>query len=310
MDCRTFEKQLWNSPRRITDEMRNHLEACQICKKTLDDYGRIIGYSRINEFVGDDDYWANFENEVFQKIEFARKDKITKVATTPANIVFGWKQAISISSAAAAAVALLLLAIIQSGKLERPSDFSENLVTREVRLKTSEPIAMQVYSIISQPEVTIDKDQSQVAIEAVLLTDDGLTEEKIAPIQSTPLESFAISRPSRISLSAKQSSRLDSVRTEQIVLLEKMPRIKKLITPDYPPLALKYKKSAEIWMKVLVDQNGKIANAIVIKDSGSNLGFEEEAIKAAYKNEFIPLELGERPVPVWIVYKVKFVAPE
>jgi len=309
MNCRRFEIELWNAPRDISIDMKKHLEKCPVCRKTLDDYGRLIGLARSGEFAGDDAYWDKFESGVWSRIESDLNHK-SRVYSSTFEKSAGWKQALFTSTAAAAAVILLMLAIIQTGRIERPADKGGNMRTFEVTLKKAEPMEFQLYSIIPEPVITKAKDNTEVEIEAVLLTDSGLEEKDIEPIQATPLRKFADIKPARLSLSNIRDARSDSAREEQVVLFDKMPRVKRLITPDFPPLALKYKKSAEIWIKALIDENGKVADAIIIKDSESNFGFENEALKAAYKNEFSPYEVGGRPMPIWIAYKVKFIAPE
>ncbi len=309
MNCRQFEIELWNAPRDISADMKKHLEKCPACRETLDSYGRLIGLARSAEFAGDNAYWNRFESGVWSRIE-GDLDQKSRVHTSAFEKSAGWRQALFTSTAAAAAVVLLMLAIIQTGKIEPPSDKGENLRTFEVTLEKAEPMEFQLYSIIPEPVTTKTDKNTEVEIEAVLLTDTGLEGKDIQPIQATPLSKFADIKPARLSLSKALGAPPDSVKDEQVVLFDKMPHAKRLITPDFPPLALKYKKSAEIWIKALIDENGKVADAVIIKDSESNLGFEDEALKAAFKNEFSPYEIGGRPMPIWIAYKVKFIAPE
>ncbi len=312
MNCREFEMELWNAPRNISSDMQNHLESCPVCRRTLDNYGKLIGLARSAEFAGDDAYWDKFESEVWNRIDSDIKH-VSRSFSSTREISVGWKQALFTSTAAAAAVVFLMLAVIQTGKFEYSTVKDNDQRTYEVTLKKAAPMEFQVYSIIPEPVVTKTTDNTEVKIEAVLLTDSGLEDKGIQPIQETPLRQFAGARPSRLSLSIARSALQDSAleeKEEQVVLFDRMPHAKRLITPDYPSLALKFKKSAEVWVKALIDENGKVANAIIIKDSESNFGFEQEALKAAYKNEFSPYEIGGRPMPIWVAYKVKFIAPE
>ncbi len=76
--------------------------------------------------------------------------------------------------------------------------------------------------------------------------------------------------------------------------------------PEYPRLAQTAGVKAVVWVKALVDKNGNVRNAMVLKSSGSKAGFDEAALKAAYKCKFTPAIQNGRPVAVWVGYQVEF----
>ena len=76
--------------------------------------------------------------------------------------------------------------------------------------------------------------------------------------------------------------------------------------PIYPEMAALTQKTGVVWVQALVDKEGKVRDARVLKPSGSNVGFEESAVEAAYKNKYKPAIQNGRPVAVWISYKVDF----
>jgi len=78
-------------------------------------------------------------------------------------------------------------------------------------------------------------------------------------------------------------------------------------TPEYPRLAQTAGMEAVVWVKALVDKNGNVRDAMVLKSSGSKAGFDDEALKAAYKCKYKPGIQNGRPVPVWVSYKVEFI---
>jgi len=77
--------------------------------------------------------------------------------------------------------------------------------------------------------------------------------------------------------------------------------------PEYPRLAQTAGMEAVVWVKALVDKNGSVRDAMVLKSSGSKAGFDEAAVKAAYKCRFKPAIQNGRPVAVWVSYQVEFV---
>ena len=77
--------------------------------------------------------------------------------------------------------------------------------------------------------------------------------------------------------------------------------------PEYPRLAQTAGMEAVVWVKALLDKNGNVRDAMVLKSSGSKAGFDEAAVKAAYKCRFKPAIQNGRPVAVWVSYQVEFV---
>ncbi len=77
--------------------------------------------------------------------------------------------------------------------------------------------------------------------------------------------------------------------------------------PEYPRLAQTAGMEAVVWVKALVDKNGNVRDAMVLKSSGSKAGFDEAAVKAAYECRFKPAIQNGRPVAVWVSYQVEFV---
>ena len=92
----------------------------------------------------------------------------------------------------------------------------------------------------------------------------------------------------------------------EFVAVEEMPAQIREETPIYPDMASLTEKSGIVWVQALVDKEGKVRDARVLKPSGSNVGFEEAAVEAAYGNLYKPAIQNGRPVAVWVSYKVEF----
>jgi len=93
---------------------------------------------------------------------------------------------------------------------------------------------------------------------------------------------------------------------DEFVPVEQQPQIVKAVKPEYPELAKRMGLTGKVWIKVLVDKNGKVRDAIVAKASGVDAGFEEAAIKAAKQYIYTPAIANGKPVAVWVLYPVNF----
>ncbi|MEE9443046.1 MAG: energy transducer TonB [candidate division Zixibacteria bacterium] len=77
--------------------------------------------------------------------------------------------------------------------------------------------------------------------------------------------------------------------------------------PIYPRLALEAGFDATLTVEVFVGKEGKVLKAQIAKCTKPKMGFEEEALKAAYKSVFSPAIQNGQPVGIWISYVIKFI---
>ncbi len=84
------------------------------------------------------------------------------------------------------------------------------------------------------------------------------------------------------------------------------PIIVSLPTPKYPDLARRLNIEGRLRVEVLIDKSGKVRDARVIEGSGTNVGFEEAALEAAWKGEWRPAMQNKQPVAVRVSYPVIF----
>ncbi len=92
----------------------------------------------------------------------------------------------------------------------------------------------------------------------------------------------------------------------EFVALDKMPELVYKEAPVYPRLAEKAGIEGKVYVKVLVDQEGLVQKAIVLKSSESVL-LDESARVAALGNKYKPGVFKGKPVVCWVTYKVEFV---
>ena len=93
---------------------------------------------------------------------------------------------------------------------------------------------------------------------------------------------------------------------DDFIPVEQQPQIVKSVTPDYPDLARRMSLEGKVWIKALVDKNGKVRDVIVAKPSGVDAGFEDAAIKAAYQYIYTPAIANGQPISIWVMYPVSF----
>ena len=94
--------------------------------------------------------------------------------------------------------------------------------------------------------------------------------------------------------------------TDTSISLDRPPEVVVRAEPDYPIEAKEAGIEGDVWIKALVDKDGKVRDVIVVKESGANAGFEDNAIEAAYKTVWKPAIANGQPVAIWVTYKVQF----
>ena len=75
--------------------------------------------------------------------------------------------------------------------------------------------------------------------------------------------------------------------------------------PEYPEKAKQAGIEGTVWVQALVDKKGAIRKAKVSKSSGTK-SLDKAAVTAAYQNKFKPAIQKDKPVAVWITYKIEF----
>jgi len=86
--------------------------------------------------------------------------------------------------------------------------------------------------------------------------------------------------------------------------VEKQPVPVKQITPEYPEIARRAGVEGTVWVKVLVDKEGKAKKAIIMKSDAEI--FNDAAIAAAKQWVFTPALMNNGPVAVWAAIPFRF----
>ncbi len=74
----------------------------------------------------------------------------------------------------------------------------------------------------------------------------------------------------------------------------------------YPEIARKAGIEGRVVVKVLIDENGNVADAVIVKSLGKENGCDEAAINALKAVKWIPAKQRGQPVKVWVAMPVVF----
>jgi TonB family protein len=90
------------------------------------------------------------------------------------------------------------------------------------------------------------------------------------------------------------------------VTVDVEPKLIFLPVPDYPTEASDAGIESVVWVRSLVDREGKVREVMIEKRAEANVGFEEAAMSAAKGASWMPARRGGQPVPYWISHKIEF----
>jgi len=85
------------------------------------------------------------------------------------------------------------------------------------------------------------------------------------------------------------------------------PIFTKRVSPEYPLMALKVKLTGFVILEAVLRKDGQITEIVVLRGLGQGkFGFEERAIEALEKWEFLPGRVNNRPADVRMTLKIDF----
>ena len=98
--------------------------------------------------------------------------------------------------------------------------------------------------------------------------------------------------------------RIDEEDPADFVPVEKQPVPVKSVQPEYPEIARRASVEGTVWVKILVDKEGKAKKAVVMKSDAEI--FNDPSIKAALQWVFTPAMMNNGPVAVWAMVPFHF----
>jgi TonB family protein len=96
----------------------------------------------------------------------------------------------------------------------------------------------------------------------------------------------------------------DSSSEGSAVEVDQQPTILKKVDPHYPAAALKKGDEGKVWLKLRIDEQGKVAEAEVAKSTDAQ--FNQPALDAAKQWLFTPAYKGKTPIAIWVTVPFNF----
>ncbi|MGB5105754.1 MAG: energy transducer TonB [Candidatus Zixiibacteriota bacterium] len=129
------------------------------------------------------------------------------------------------------------------------------------------------------------------------------------PIRQTEHWHWSVRNPQPIlddSTDSGESLHHESPGLEEFVGLEEAPTQLKRGKVVYPEFARKAILEGSVWVEVLISRDGSVAEAMIVKESGLNCGFEESALYGAINSKWKPAIQDGVPVMLWVEYEISF----
>ncbi len=80
-------------------------------------------------------------------------------------------------------------------------------------------------------------------------------------------------------------------------------------SPEYPAEALEAGLEGIVWVRGLVNIEGKISDLEIVTTDCETCGFEDAALKTAKQYKFEPAQSEGEPVTSWVSLKIEFRLP-
>ena len=126
------------------------------------------------------------------------------------------------------------------------------------------------------------------------------TQQELSAIQSPVIQQQSGDDQVQI----EQDINIDEMDPPDFVPVEKQPVPVKQVQPEYPEIARRAGVEGTVWVKILVDKEGKAKKAVVMKSDAEI--FNEPAVNAAKQWVFTPAMMNNGPVAVWAAVTFRF----
>lgn len=148
--------------------------------------------------------------------------------------------------------------------------------------------------------VPVPVPDEQVPQEQTLATQEELS-QVAAPTIETGTGNVQVTQDIKIE---QDKDKDEDPSIDAFIPVEKLPEMVVSAKPVYPELATRANLEGTVYVKVLVDKEGKPKKAVVVKTDGEI--FNQAAIDAVLKCVFSPAIQNNKPITVWVVIPFKF----
>lgn len=126
------------------------------------------------------------------------------------------------------------------------------------------------------------------------------TQQELSAIQSPVVQQQNEGEQVQI----EQDIKIDDPGMDEFIPVEKQPVPVKQVQPEYPEIAKRAGVEGTVWVKILVDKEGKAKKAVVMKSDAEI--FNDPAVNAAKQWVFTPAMMNNGPVAVWAAVPFRF----
>ncbi len=160
------------------------------------------------------------------------------------------------------------------------------------------PVEAPSRPVIGIPEPV---DDAEVSAEMTIATQTEMSQSIAPVIQDIEEENIVIIAPEEENIQIDDDALPPP---DEFVPFETPPAAVTRIQPDYPELARKAGIEGTVLIKILVDKQGRVRDAILLRGVGA--GLDEAALEAIRKWVYTPAIQNSRPVAVWVAQPVLF----
>jgi len=207
----------------------------------------------------------------------------------------------------------LTIFLILSVWLYNVITYEEMEVRNVVRIKTIAELGAPPSLAAKPPQVSIDKPNvaaPKVGIPTPVADDEVVDEDIVIASReelqeiNAPVLSADGQKGSELIIDIPEEDYMPS--PDEFVPVEVYPEQIYEEIAEYPRLAQEGGFTGWVMVQAYVDKNGDVKKAQAVKCSRPNMGFEEAAVKAAYKYKYRPAIQNGNPIGLWVEYKVNF----
>jgi TonB family protein len=186
--------------------------------------------------------------------------------------------------------------------------------TRVIRIKTIADLGAPPSLDPKPPQFDITKPEMAMPKMGIPtpVADAEVADEDV--VMATRVELQAITAPPTISTEGSNNQLVIDISDEEymppadiFIAYEVEPKQINDVQAEYPRLAQDGGFTAYVIIQAFVGKDGVVKKAQVVKCNRTGMGFEEAAIKAAYKVQWSPAIQNGNPIAVWVAYRYDFV---
>lgn len=229
---------------------------------------------------------ANIQYGAFELKALYHKNLRTGLTVALAILVVGVGSYIGATKIGEDEEAIPVVRIINYTELGPPPSIAQ----APAQVAISAPVAKPTVGVpIPVPDAEVSPDQA-------IATQNELSREQAPAVESNTGNS---------EIQIKEDIRVDEEPDiNAFIPVEKYPAPVKTVQPAYPEIAKRAGVEGKVYVKALVDREGKVKKAVIFKSDAEV--FNQSALDATYQWVFTPAIMNNGPVPVWVVVPFNF----